>query len=86
MRSFPSDDLPDVIGDAERALRHSGIPHRFETRKWKKGMPLDDHAVPETGRTRRYFKMTPSAIRILKAIRQRLFGLWEGLETRLDDV
>jgi len=25
-------------------------------------------------------------LRLLKATRQRLFGLWDGLETRLDDV
>ena len=47
---------------------------------------LDDHAVPTTGRTRRYFQTTPTALRLLKATRQRLFGLWDGLETRLDDV
>ncbi len=47
---------------------------------------FDDHAVPKTGRTRRYFKTTPRALRLLKETRQRLFGLWDGLETRLDDV
>ncbi|HLE84619.1 MAG TPA: helix-turn-helix transcriptional regulator [Thermoanaerobaculia bacterium] len=45
---------------------------------------LDDHAVPETGRVRRYFKLTPAAVRRLKETRRELVRLWEGLDATLD--
>ncbi len=47
---------------------------------------MDDHAVKETGRVRRYFALTPLALQRLKESRRTLVGLWEGLETILDDV
>jgi DNA-binding PadR family transcriptional regulator len=45
---------------------------------------LDDHAVRETGRVRRYFKLTPVAVRRLKETRRELVRLWEGLDATLD--
>ena len=55
----------------------------------KKGLltsRLDDHAVEETGRVRRYFKSTPEALRRLKHSRQALVSLWEGLDATLDEA
>ncbi len=55
----------------------------------KKGLltsRLDDHAVEQTGRVRRYFKPTPEALRRLKASRRALVRLWEGLDTILDEA
>jgi DNA-binding PadR family transcriptional regulator len=45
---------------------------------------LDDRAVGETGRMRRYFKLTPEALRRLKDTRRALARLWEGLDVKLD--
>lgn len=42
---------------------------------------LDDSAVPDTGRVRRYFKLTPAGMKSLKQTRQALDRLWEGLDT-----
>jgi len=53
----------------------------------KKGLlrsRLDDRAARETGRVRRYFKMTPEALRRVKETRRTLVRLWEGLEVKLD--
>ncbi len=55
----------------------------------KKGLltsRLDDHAVEQTGRVRRYFKPTPEALRRLKQSRRALVRLWEGLDTTLDEA
>lgn len=49
----------------------------------KKGLltsRLDDRAVEETGRVRRYFRATPAALRRLKDARRTLERLWEGLD------
>lgn len=47
---------------------------------------LDDHAVEETGRVRRYFKITAAGMRQLKQARRTLMLLWEGLEAKLDQT
>lgn len=47
---------------------------------------MDDHAVEQTGRVRRYFKPTPEAIRRLKESRRALVRLWEGLDATLDEA
>lgn len=47
---------------------------------------MDDHAVHDTGRVRRYFKPTPEALRRLKESRRTLARLWEGLETTLEEA
>lgn len=45
---------------------------------------MDDHALKDTGRVRRYFKLTPSAMRRLKESRRTLVRLWDGVEATLD--
>ena len=55
----------------------------------KKGLltsRLDDRAVEETGRVRRYFTPTGEALRRLKTSRRTLARLWEGLEATLDEA
>ncbi len=47
---------------------------------------MDDRAVGETGRVRRYFTITPAALERLKATRRALVRLWEGLDTQLDEA
>ncbi len=47
---------------------------------------MDDHAVRDTGRVRRYFRPTPEALRRLKESRRTLVRLWEGLETTLEEA
>src|SRR5688500_5931894 len=41
---------------------------------------FDCRAVEETGRVRRYFQLTPEALRRLRESRQTLVRLWQGLE------
>jgi PadR family transcriptional regulator len=45
---------------------------------------MDDHAVPDTGRIRRYFSVTETGLARLRERRATLFRLWEGLDTLLD--
>lgn len=55
----------------------------------KKGLltsRLDDHAVPETGRERRYFKLTRSGVEKLRESRNMLLSLWEGVAGVLDEA
>ncbi len=55
----------------------------------KKGLltsRFDGQTAEETGRVRRYFKLTPDAIRRLKESRRQLARLWEGVETVLDEA
>ncbi len=55
----------------------------------KKGLltsRMDDHAVEQTGRVRRYFKPTPEALRRLKQSRRAMVRLWEGLDATLDEA
>ncbi len=47
---------------------------------------MDDHAIKETGRVRRYFQLTPLALQRLGKSRRTLIGLWDGIETILDEV
>ena len=47
---------------------------------------MDDHAIKDTGRVRRYFQLTPLALERLRKSRRTLIGLWEGIETMLDEV
>lgn len=53
----------------------------------KKGLlasRLDDHAVKETGRVRRYFEITPAGEEKLRETREALVSLWEGVTAQLD--
>ena len=55
----------------------------------KKGLltsRMDDHAVRETGRVRRYFKPTAAAMERLKEARRAYNRLWEGLDGVLDEA
>jgi DNA-binding PadR family transcriptional regulator len=47
---------------------------------------FDGQAAEQTGRVRRYFKLTPDAIQRLKESRRQLASLWEGVETVLDEA
>jgi DNA-binding PadR family transcriptional regulator len=46
---------------------------------------LDDHAVEQTGRVRRYFATTPLALERLRASRRALLQLWDGLDKVLGE-
>jgi DNA-binding PadR family transcriptional regulator len=46
---------------------------------------LENGAASKTGRTRRYFALTPPAIERLRESRRALVRLWEGVEGRLDE-
>jgi DNA-binding PadR family transcriptional regulator len=47
---------------------------------------MDDGSVKETGRVRRYFKLTPAAAAKLRETREALERLWEGTEAQLDRI
>ena len=47
---------------------------------------LDDHAQSRTGRVRRYFELTPAGEAKLRATREALVSLWDGVTTRLDEA
>jgi DNA-binding PadR family transcriptional regulator len=55
----------------------------------KKGLltsRFDGQAAEDTGRVRRYFRLTPEAMMKLRESRRQLARLWEGVETVLDEV
>jgi len=45
---------------------------------------MDDHAVKETGRVRRYFQLTDAGRGKLSETREALVSLWDGIATQLD--
>lgn len=45
---------------------------------------LDDPAVAETGRERRYFQLTAEGRRRLRSSRRTLMSLWDGVAAELD--
>jgi len=47
---------------------------------------MDETSVKETGRVRRYFKLTPAAAGKLRDTRHALERLWDGTETQLDRI
>lgn len=47
---------------------------------------IENGALSDTGRTRRYFELTPLAIERLRQSRTALVRLWEGVETKLDEA
>lgn len=54
----------------------------------KKGLlksRIDDHAVPDTGRERRYFALTPEGMERLRESRRALVSLWRGVARQLDE-
>ena len=46
---------------------------------------MDESAVAETGRVRRYFSLTEAGLERLRRSRETLFRLWEGLDALFDD-
>jgi len=81
--------VPLVIELEERTGREVSQAAVFVTlrRLENKGLltsRLDDHAVPETGRERRYFALTPEGRNSLRETRHRLLRLWEGVAGELD--
>ncbi|HEX6200955.1 MAG TPA: helix-turn-helix transcriptional regulator [Thermoanaerobaculia bacterium] len=81
--------VPVVLELEERTGREVAQPAVFIALRRLEGKGLltsrlDDHAVEETGRVRRYFKLTPAAMRRLKETRRALVRLWEGLDASLD--
>lgn len=55
----------------------------------KKGLVrsrFEAQAAADTGRVRRYFKLTPAGVHKLRESRRQLVRLWEGIETVLDEV
>ena len=55
----------------------------------KKGLlasRIDDTTKPETGRVRRYFRLTPEAMEQLREYRSDLIALWDGVGATLDEA
>jgi len=55
----------------------------------KKGLlesRMDDGAETDTGKARRYFALTPLAIKRLRESRRALVRLWDGVEAKLDEA
>lgn len=47
---------------------------------------MEGGAESETGRTRRYFALTPLAFERLRESRKALVRLWDGIEAKLDEA
>ena len=59
------------------------------SRMEKKGLltsRMDGGAAEDSGRVRRYFKLTKLAMRRLRESRRALLGLWEGIAAILDEA
>ncbi len=55
----------------------------------KKGLlesRIEDGAHSDSGRTRRYFELTPLAIKRMRESRKALVRLWDGVEAKLDEA
>ena len=55
----------------------------------KKGLlssRIDETTKPETGRVRRYFRLTPDAMARMRESRRDLLSLWEGIGSTLDEA
>ena len=55
----------------------------------KKGLlssRIDESTKPETGRVRRYFRLTPEAMTRLRESRRDLMALWDGIDATLDEA
>jgi len=55
----------------------------------KKGLlssRIDEKTKPQTGRVRRYFRLTPAAMKQLREYRSDLIALWEGVGATLDEA
>lgn len=77
--------VPVVMELEERTGREVAQPAVYIALKRleKKGLMssrLDDHAVEQTGRVRRYFKPTAAGLRKLRESREAFEALWAGLD------
>lgn len=55
----------------------------------KKGLlssRMDEQTKPQTGRVRRYFRLTPEAMEQLRESRRDLIALWDGISGTLDEA
>jgi len=55
----------------------------------KKGLlssRIDESTRPQTGRVRRYFRLTPSAMKRMRGARNELIALWDGVAPTLDEA
>jgi len=82
--------VPIVLEMEERAGREVAQPAVFIALKRleKKGLltsRLDDHAVEETGRVRRYFKLTALGRKRLAGARRVFERMWEGLDLPVEE-
>jgi PadR family transcriptional regulator PadR len=83
--------VPVVLELEERTGREIAQPAVFIVlrRLEKKGLlesRIDDGGNTDTGRTRRYFQLTPLALERMRESRKALVRLWEGVAARLDEV
>lgn len=82
--------VPITLELEERTGREVAQPAVYIAlrRMEKKGLVtswLDDHAVAETGRERRYFRPTRPGLRRLRDSRRALERVWEGLDMSVLD-
>ena len=55
----------------------------------KKGLlesRIDESTKAQTGRVRRYFKLTPEGMAQLRDARRDLIALWDGIDAQLDQA
>ena len=81
--------VPVVLELEERTGREVAQAAVFIAMKRLEGKGLltsrmDDHAVKETGRVRRYFQLTDAGREKLRETREALVSLWDGVATQLD--
>ncbi len=81
--------VPVVLELEERTGREVAQAAVFIAMKRLEGKGLltsrmDDHAVKETGRVRRYFQLTDAGREKLRKTREALVSLWDGIATQLD--
>ena len=82
--------MPLVIELEERTGRETSQSSVFIVlqRLEKKGLlssRIDETTKPQTGRVRRYFRLTPEAMLQLREYRSDLIALWEGIGPMLDE-
>ncbi len=55
----------------------------------KKGLlssRIDESTKPQTGRVRRYFRLTPASMKRLREARSDFIALWDGVGATLDEA
>jgi PadR family transcriptional regulator len=83
--------VPLVLELEERTARQVSQSSVFIVlqRLEKKGLlssRIDEKTKPQTGRVRRYFRLTPAAMKQLREYRSDLIALWEGVGATLDEA